>query len=80
MIIKEKRPRGRFLFTRRTAAAGSAAWIRDQLPGDPLPDPDAVPGDQLQQLPEILDVQQVDPDAAAGAREAFRGSGEAPGG
>lgn len=28
----------------------------------------------------ILDVQQVDPDAAAGAREAFRGSGEAPGG
>ena len=31
-------------------------------------DPDAVPGDQLQQLPEILDVQQVDPDAAAGAR------------
>ena len=33
------------------------------------PDPDAVPGDQLQQLPEILDVQQVDPDAAAGARE-----------
>ena len=47
---------------------------------DPLPDPDAVPGDQLQQLPEILDVQQVDPDAAAGAREAFRGSGEAPGG
>ena len=32
------------------------------------PDPDAVPGDQLQQLPEILDVQQVDPDAAAGAR------------
>ena len=60
-----------------TAAAGSAAGsviscrgilcrIRDQLPGDPLPDPDAVPGDQLQQLPEILDVQQVDPDAAAG--------------
>ena len=41
---------------------------------------DLVPGDQLQQLPEILDVQQVDPDAAAGAREAFRGSGEAPGG
>ena len=28
-----------------------------------------LPGDQLQQLPEILDVQQVDPDAAAGARE-----------
>ena len=51
------------------AAAGSAAWIRDQLPEILRLDPDAVPGDQLQQLPEILDVQQVDPDAAAGARE-----------
>ncbi len=51
------------------AAAGSAAWIRDQLPGILRLDPDAVPGDQLQQLSGILDVQQVDPDAAAGARE-----------
>ena len=40
--------------------------IREQLPGDPLPDPDAVPGDQLQQLPEILDVQQVDPEQLPG--------------
>ena len=40
--------------------------IRDQLPGDPPPDPDAVPGDQLQQLPEILDVQQVDPEQLPG--------------
>ena len=68
---KEKRPRKQ----QRDPLPGSGAAA-----GDPLPDPDAVPGDQLQQLPEILDVQQVDPDAAAGAREAFRGSGEAPGG
>ena len=48
------------------AAAGSAAGSVISCRGILRLDPDAVPGDQLQQLPEILDVQQVDPDAAAG--------------
>ena len=42
-------------------------------------DPDAVPGDQLQQLPEILDVQQVDPEQLPGRGRGLqrlrRGSG-----
>ena len=39
---------------------------RGEQQRDPPPDPDAVPGDQLQQLPEILDVQQVDPEQQPG--------------